>query len=138
MAIVTHHDDFDGVYGSNMLSATELGDKKLRVKIKAVHKEELQGRNPGEVARKRIVLDLIGSDKRLVLNATNFAVLKESLGNDPVNWIGAEIGIKAENTTFGGRVVKGLRVKSLGSLNAPEDAVPFAPEDAVPVEDLPF
>ena len=122
MSRVTNPDDFNGVYGSKMLSATELGDRKLCVKIKSVSKEQLQSRNPGEPARIRIVLDLVGTEKRLVLNATNFNMLRDALGRDPVNWIGAEIGISAETTTFAGRPVKGLRVKVLTSTS---DSIPF-------------
>ena len=103
-----------------MLSAAELGDRKLRAKIKSVSKEQLQGRNPGEQPRPRIVLDLVGTEKRLVLNATNFNVLCETLGRDPRNWIGVEIGISVETTNFAGRPVKGLRVKVLTS-----DSIPF-------------
>jgi hypothetical protein len=103
-----------------MLSATELGDRKLCVKIKSVSKEQLQSRNPGEPARIRIVLDLVGTEKRLVLNATNFNVLCDALGRDPKNWTGVEIEISAETTTYSGRPVKGLRVRVLTS-----DSIPF-------------
>jgi hypothetical protein len=120
MSRVTNADDFDNVYGSKMLSAAELGDGKLRVKIKFLSREPLQGRNPGEQPRDRIVVDLVGTEKRLVLNATNFKTLRDALGRDPKNWIGAEIGISAETTTFTGRPVKGLRVKVLTS-----DSIPF-------------
>jgi hypothetical protein len=120
MSVVTSPEDFDGIYGSPMLSATELGGRKLRVKIKLVSKEQLQSRNPGEKPRDRIVLDLVGTEKRLVLNATNFNVLRDALGGDPKNWNGVEIGISAETTTFAGRPVKGLRVRVLTS-----DSIPF-------------
>jgi hypothetical protein len=120
MTVVTNPDDFDGVYGSKMLSAAGLGDRKLRAKIKSLSKEQLQGRNPGEPARNRIVVNLVGTENRLVLNATNFNMLRDVLGRDPKNWIGAEIVISAETTTFAGRPVKGLRVQVLTS-----DSIPF-------------
>jgi hypothetical protein len=120
MTIITNENDFDGVYGTKTLSATGLGDGKMRVKIRSLSKEQLQGRNPGEPPRPRIVLDFVETEKRLVLNATNFGILRDSLGRDPKSWIGAEIGISAEATTFSGRRVMGLRVKVLTS-----DSVPF-------------
>jgi hypothetical protein len=120
MPIITNENDLDGIYGSPMLSAAELGDRKLRVKIKSASKEPLRSRsNPGEEPRLRIVLDLVG-EKRFVLNTTNFNVLCNALGRDPKNWIGAEIGISAETTTFSGRPVKGLRLRVLTS-----DSIPF-------------
>ena len=120
MTLITTENDLNGVYGSRMLSAAELGDRKLCVKIKSLSKEQLQSRNPGEPARTRIVVDLVGTEKRLVLNATNFNVLRNALGRDPMKWSGAEIEISAETTTYAGRPVKGLRVKVLTS-----DSIPF-------------
>ena len=120
MPLITNENDLDGIYGSPMLSATELGDGKLRATIKALSREKLQGRNAGEPPRDRIVLDFVGTEKRLVLNATNFKTLRDALGRDPKAWIGAEIGISAETTTFSGRPVKGLRLRVLTS-----DSIPF-------------
>lgn len=105
--------DLEGIYGSRMLSGTELGGRKIKARVDDVLKQTLQGRNPGEPARTKVVLALAGHEKQLVLNATNFAYLRDTLGRDPQNWVGAEIGIKAENVSFAGRIVKGLRVKVL-------------------------
>jgi hypothetical protein len=105
--------DIEGLYGSKMLSGTELGDRKIRARIEDVLKQTLQGRTPGEPARTKVVLALAGQEKQLALNATNFTYLRDTLGRDPRNWVGAEIGIKAENVNFAGRTVKGLRVKVL-------------------------
>jgi len=136
MALVESESDLEGVYGSQMMSATELGDKKLRVKIKAVHKEMLQGRNPGETARPRLVLDLTGTEKRLVLNATNYNVVRDALGRNPQNWIDAELGIKAENTTFAGRSVRGLRVKVLSKASSEAEEAAALSDD--PNDEIPF
>jgi hypothetical protein len=124
----------DGIYGSQMMSGSELGDRKIRAKISDVRKETLQGRNPGEAARTKVVLDLAGQDKRLALNATNFNYLRDALGRNPQKWVGAEIGIRAEDTSFGGRQMKGLRVKVLNGNGASK---PPAPPAADP-EDFPF
>ena len=59
------------------------------------------------------MLVLAGHEKQLALNATNFAYLRTTLGRDPQHWVGAEVGIKAEDVSFAGRIVKGLRVKVL-------------------------
>jgi hypothetical protein len=117
--------DLEGVYGSRMMSGAELGGRKIRAKISDVRKETLQGRNPGEPARTKIVLDLADHDKKLALNATNFNYLRDNLGHDPQKWVGVEIGIRAEDTSFGGHPVKGIRIKVLNSA-APAPAVTLA------------
>jgi hypothetical protein len=126
--------DLDGIYGSRMLSGTELGDRKIRARIEDVLKQTLQGRTPGEPARTKVVLVLAGHEKQLALNSTNFTYLRDTLGRDPQNWVGAEIGIKAENVQFAGRTVKGLRVKVLANGRpAPADAAaPAEMDDAIP------
>ena len=105
--------EMEGIYGSRMMSGAELGDQKLRLTIKDVRRETLQGRAPGEPARAKIVLEFNNSEKALALNATNFNYLRNKLGRDPRAWVGKEIGIHAEDTSFGGRPVRGLRVKVL-------------------------
>jgi hypothetical protein len=105
--------DIEGLYGSKMLSGTELGDRKIKARIEDVLKQTLQGRTPGEPARTKVVLVLAGHEKQLALNATNFTYLRDTLGRDPQKWVGAEIGIKAEDVSFAGRIVKGLRIKVL-------------------------
>jgi hypothetical protein len=124
-SVVLSERDLEGVYGSRMMSGAELGGRKIRAKISDVRKETLQGRNPGEPARTKIVLDLADHDKKLALNATNFNYLRDNLGHDPQKWVGVEIGIRAEDTSFGGHPVKGIRIKVLNSA-APAPAVTLA------------
>ena len=124
-SVVLSERDLEGVYGSRMMSGAELGGRKIRAKISGVRKETLQGRNPGEPARTKIVLDLADHDKKLALNATNFNYLRDNLGHDPQKWVGVEIGIRAEDTSFGGHPVKGIRIKVLNSA-APAPAVTLA------------
>ena len=69
--------DLEGIYGSRMLSGTELGDRKIKAKIEDVLKQTLQGRTPGEPARTKVVLVLAGHEKQLALNATNFTYLPQ-------------------------------------------------------------
>lgn len=125
MTVLLTEADTEGLYGSKMLSGTELGDRKIRSKIADVVKQTLQGRNPGEPARTKLVLVLAGQEKMLALNATNYNYLVERLGRDPRRWEGVEIGIKAEATTFGGRPVRGLRVEVLPAAAPLNDATPF-------------
>ncbi len=50
------------------------------------------------------------SDKSLVLNRTNTEWLRTKFGASK-NWIGKNITLYLEDTTFGGRKVKGIRLK---------------------------
>jgi hypothetical protein len=129
--------DIEGLYGSKMLSGTELGDRKIRAKIADVLKQTLQRRTPGEPARTKVVLALAGHEKQLALNATNFTYLRDTLGRDPQKWVGAEIGISAENVTFAGRIVRGLRVKVLDN-GRPAPASAAAPAANAADTDIPF
>lgn len=130
--------DIEGLYGSKMLSGTELGDRKIRAKIADVLKQTLQGRTPGEPARTKVVLVLAGHEKQLALNATNFGYLRTTLGRDPQHWVNAEIGISAEDVSFAGRTVKGLRVKVLDNGRpAPAGAAASAAANAADT-DIPF
>jgi hypothetical protein len=134
MTILTES-DLEGLYGSKMLSGTELGDRKIKARITDVLKQTLQGRTPGEPARTKVVLVLAGQEKQLALNSTNYTYIRDTLGRNPQNWIGAEIGIKAEDVSFAGRTVKGLRVKVLDNGRpAPAGAAASAEMDA----EIPF
>jgi hypothetical protein len=131
MTILTEA-DLDGIYGSRMLSGTELGDRKIKARIEDVLKQTLQGRTPGEPARTKVVLVLAGHEKQLALNATNFTYLRNTLGRDPQQWVGVELGIKAEDVQFAGRMVRGIRVKVL------DNGRPVPASAAASAEDIPF
>ena len=83
--------DLDACYGSKFLSATDLGDRKLRTKIGRVRMEELKQQD-GKT-RKKFILGFTNLDKEVVLNVTNKTTLVDALGRNPADWIGAEIGL---------------------------------------------
>ena len=122
--------DLDQLYGSKYLSATDLGDKKIRTRISKIRKEMMQQQG-GKPERAKFVLYLATLEKPMVLNATNKNVLVEKLGKNPAAWIGADVGILAENTTFAGKPVKGLRLRVLSPPKAATKAVP-APKKPKP------
>jgi hypothetical protein len=115
--------DLDQCYGSKYLSAADIGDKKIRTRISKIRKETLQQQS-GKPERAKFVLYFATLEKPMVLNATNMAALVEKLGKNPADWIGADIGILAENTTFAGKPVKGLRLRVLSPPKAAAKAVP--------------
>jgi hypothetical protein len=110
--------DLDVCYGSKFLSATDLGDRKLRTKIGRVRMEEL--RQQDGKTRKKFILGFVNLDKEVVLNATNKTTLVDALGRTPADWIGAEIGLLTEPTMMAGKPTRGLRVRVL---NKPVTAV---------------
>lgn len=113
--------DLDSAYGSKYLATGDIGDRKVRVKIAKVRKDELRS-NDG-TKRTRFVIYLEGLDKPMVLNATNKNELVTVLGKKPVSWIGASIGIYVDpNVPFAGRITKGLRLRALGPAAVPKPA----------------
>jgi hypothetical protein len=112
----TEH-DLDLAYGSKYLSATDVGDKKIRAKIVKVRKEEMRG-DDGKT-RTKFVLFFEGLDKAMVLNATNKDVLADNFGRVPAKWIGATVGILVDNNVmFQGKRTKGLRLRYIAAPKA--------------------
>ena len=81
--------DLDLCYGSKFLSATELGNKKIRTRIQKVKKEPLRGQEGKE--KNKFILSFSNLDKSLVANATNIKTLVDALGKAPSGWLNAEV-----------------------------------------------
>jgi hypothetical protein len=117
--------DLDLAYGSQYLSANDIGDRKIRTKIKKVRKQELRGND--DKKKTKFILFFESIDKPMVLNATNKNTLVDALGRAPASWIGATIGIYVDpNVTYAGKITKGLRLTVLG----PTAAAPPKPTPA--------
>ena len=125
--------DLDACYGSKYLSATEVGDRKIRTRIARVRKQALQ--QQGDGTRTKFVLSLANIDKELVLNATNKTSLVDGLGRNPANWIGAEVGIFTEPTIMAGKATRGLRLRVLNRPSEPAQASKPAPKPDTPWPD---
>lgn len=69
--------DLDACYGSKYLSATEVGDRKIRTRIARIRKEALQQQGGG--TRTKFILSFSTLDKELVLNSTNINALVDVL-----------------------------------------------------------
>jgi hypothetical protein len=117
--------DLDACYGSKFLSATDLGDRKLRSRVARVRMEELKQQD-GKT-RKKFILGFTNLDKEVVLNVTNKTTLVDALGKNPADWIGAEIGLLTEPCMMAGKSTKGLRVRVLNKpigASAPKPLLP--------------
>jgi hypothetical protein len=100
-------EDFDDLYGSNYLAAVDV-KKPITTVIEQVEQEDFA--RQGEKRKMKAVLQVRGIKKPIVVNKTNALKLAIAFGKDFDDWIGQRIVIKAEDTTFGGRPTKGLRV----------------------------
>jgi hypothetical protein len=122
--------DLDLCYGSKFLSATELGDKKIRARILKVKKEPLRGQDGKE--KYKFMLSFSNLDKSLVANATNIKTLVDALGKDPRGWLNAEVGIFTEPTMMAGKPTRGVRLRVLGKPPAAAPAHAPAPKPSAP------
>ena len=111
--------DLDACYGSKYLSATEVGNRKVKTKIERIRKENLKQQNGG--TRTKFVISFATDVKDLVLNATNKNTLVDALGKKPADWIGADIGLFTEPTVMAGKPSRGVRLRVL---NKPISAAP--------------
>jgi hypothetical protein len=128
--------DLKRIYGSKYLTANDVGDRKIRARIKKIRKEDLRNSDGTKQAKFVLYDDL---DKPFALNATNVETLVEALGSVPEKWLGANIVVYVDrNVTYGGKR-GGLRLRVLApAATKPE---PSSPNDAGPNdmdEDIPF
>jgi hypothetical protein len=103
--------DIDACYGSKYLSATEVGNQRIRTEIARVRKEALQQQGGG--TKTKFILAFTTLDKEMVLNSTNINTLVDALGKDPSGWKRAGVGIYTEPTKYGGKPTLGLRLRVL-------------------------
>jgi hypothetical protein len=95
----------DYAYGkSRFMKAEQLVGKTVRAVISNVEDVEFE-----DVGCKP-VLTLEGKDKGFVVNATNFDILADGLGNNTNDWIGHAILLKGEKVLFKGKRVDSIRV----------------------------
>jgi hypothetical protein len=99
--------DLDLCYGSKFLSATELGDKKIRTRILKVNKAPLRGQDGKE--KNKFILSFSNVDKGLVDNATNIKTLVDAVGKAPSGWLHADVGIFTEPTMMAGKPTRGVQ-----------------------------
>ena len=118
--------DVDACYGSKYLSATEVGNRRIRTKIARVRKEPLQ--QQGGITKTKFIIAFSTLDKEMVANATNINTLKDELGKDPAGWIGADVGIFTGPTMFAGKPTKGLRLQVLNKPAATPAPKPIPPK----------
>ncbi len=107
-------EEFDDLYGSNFLAATDL-KKPITTVIEQIEYQDFA--RQGERKRMKAVLHLRGLKKPVVCNKTNALTRREAFGGFD-DWIDRRIIIKAEPTTYAGKPTKGLRLYPANSEDA--------------------
>jgi hypothetical protein len=115
----------DYSYGqSQYMRADDWLGKSVRALIEAVEDVEFEkGLKP--------TLKLRGQDKKLVVNATNFDILAEGLGNNPTKWPGHVILLEGIKVAFKGKRVPSIRVSVPAPLKSEPDFNDDLPKDLV-------
>jgi hypothetical protein len=125
-----NEEDLEACYGSQFLTATGLGDRKIRTKIARIRKKALQQQGGG--TKTKFILSFTTFDKEMVLNVTNKIVLVDSLGRNPADWVGAEVGLFTEPTVMAGKATRGLRLRVLNKPTGPAPAPKPVPKPDAP------
>jgi hypothetical protein len=115
-------DTFDDLYGSQYLSAADVGRKILRGTIAFVAPADL--RQKDGTSRRKFVIgfreDLL---KDLVVNKTNAVTLANLYGKDVSKWAGRQVEIYTAPTSFG----DGVRIRVpqvVTGTTLPDDDIP--------------
>jgi hypothetical protein len=114
-------EDFDDFYGSRFLSASDV-KAPVNATIERIDFEQFT--RPGEPTRTKAVVYFKGGKKGMVINKTNANTLAEAFGKKFAGWVEKRVTVKAEPTTFAGKLTRGLR---LYPFNGEAIAAPAAP-----------
>jgi hypothetical protein len=84
--------ELEKIYSGKYLGAADVGDRKIKTKILRVALADLRQQDGS--TKKKAVLACDGIDKQVVVNVTNFRILKDGFGANAQKWVGRTIGIK--------------------------------------------
>lgn len=128
--------DYDDLYGSRFLAATDLKGP-VTVTIERIEYEQFT--RPGEPTRTKAVAYFKGGKKGMVINKTNAANLAAAFGKAFPNWVGKRVTIRPEQTMFAGKPTRGLRLYPAANGGPPIPAIaPQAPPPEPPPEPPPL
>jgi hypothetical protein len=112
--MLNYNQEYDDLYGSKYLTASDLHGETPRREIGKVDLVELKEKD-GSTKRKYIV-HLRGEEKALVLNKTNATKLAALFGKDRSKWVGVTVELYAEMTSLG---KEGVRLRPLTTAAKP-------------------
>jgi hypothetical protein len=100
--------DYDEMFPSKYMKATDLDGKEFRVTISGLRSEKVVDTEP-----EKWILYFQGSDRGMVLNQTNGATLMTAYGKNTDGWINQAVILYAEMTSYQNKM--GLRVRPDGA-----------------------
>jgi hypothetical protein len=126
----------DAIFPSNYLKAADLQGRTIRVTIEDVTMEKL-----GDDTK--AVLHLVGKDKAIVLNKTNWTTLETMCqSEDSDHWRGWMVTLYPTKVPYQGKMVEAIRIDDRpGSAVAPTGVVAAPPPPPPPTsndDDIPF
>jgi hypothetical protein len=96
------------LFKGNFLRPEYLNGTRKRVTIADV---EVVNLGQGKDAKDKAVLRMDEVDQGLVLNKTNAEILRAKFGDETDAWVGKQILLAPDTTSFGGKTVACIRVK---------------------------
>ena len=130
------------VYSSgDHLKAADLQGQPRQLTITGWREEEFERQDGGKT--KKLVLSFAGTERTLVVNKTNGAVLVQISGDETDNLLGKQIELRSEKVMYAGNFVDGIRIypvaQAAASAQPAQPAAPATPQPAAPLDDdLPF
>jgi hypothetical protein len=127
--------DYDDIYGSRFLAATDLKGP-ITVTVDRIEYEQFT--RPGEPTRTKAVAYFKGGKKGMVINKTNAANLAAAFGKPFTGWVGKRVMLRVEQTMFAGKPTHGLRIYPAnggGAVPPPPVAPQPPPQQAPPLRD---
>ena len=101
--------DVNEIYPSTYMKADDLADDPQGQWVEiGIVKPQLVGQ--GDTGETKLVAEVIGANKSLVLNKTNAMKLAELLGRDYATWPGCQMCLVKLPVDFKGKVTKAIRV----------------------------
>lgn len=101
--------DYRKFYDKQYLGSWDLEGKDVTVTIEKVTGAELI--SEGNKKNRKPVAHIVGTAKKLVINATNGKTIASLYGKDVRNWCGKRITLYATTTTFGKETHDCIRVR---------------------------
>jgi hypothetical protein len=96
---------FDELYPSKFLRASDLAGGPLPVTIGGVTRENIGG-------EQKVIMTFATGEKALILNKTNGRAVSKLFGTNTANWIGKTITLVPTMVDFKGESVEGIRVRT--------------------------
>ena len=96
-------------FPSKWLKADDLQGREVKVQIQSCTLEQV---SDGEDKETKPVLYFTGKQRGLMMNKTNAARIADAYGDDTDGWVGKDVILFPDKTSFQGRIVDCIRVRT--------------------------